>query len=157
MVCSCAGDSFALDLCTCFSEDEVTDTSESISITRVMQMAGCSEPTVLRAIRLGQIDQRTGLPRGVLSLGRASAEQWADRWRARPERTPQRNRRRRTAPPDDQHQWISTKEASLFVGRSPAWLFDRAGRGLAPHVRASNRLWCRRDQVQAMGAVREPR
>jgi hypothetical protein len=135
----------------------MVDESHWVSIATALEIAGCSEPTVLRAIRLGQVRQRTGLPRGVPSLERASVEEWAAQWQR--ERAVARSASRGlvTAPPDDGHEWLKTKDAALIVGRSPTWLVDRAKRGLAPHARRGNRLWWRRDQVEAMGAVRAPR
>jgi hypothetical protein len=133
---------------------------EWISIAAAQRLVGCSEPTVLRAIANGQLRQRTGLPRGVPSLHRESVELWAAKWRAEVKRKAERKAnpqpsRPLTAPPDDGHDWLSTKEAAPIVHRSTQWLVDRAARGLAPHERRGNRLWWRRDQVEAMGAVRD--
>jgi hypothetical protein len=131
---------------------------EWISIAAAQRVAGCSEPTVLRAIANGQLRQRTGLPRGVPSLHRESVELWAEERRVEAERKANLRRRRPlNAPPDDENDWLSTKEAASIVRRSPAWLVDRAARDLAPHERRGNRLWWRRDQVEAMGSVRAPR
>jgi hypothetical protein len=130
---------------------------EWISIAAAQRLAGCSEPTVLKAIANGHLQQRTGLPRGVPSLHRESVELWAAKWRHAAERKANRTARQPlSAPPDDGYEWLSTKEAAPLVHRSPAWLVDRAARGLAPHERRGNRLWWRRDQVEAMGAVRAP-
>ena len=130
---------------------------EWISIAAAQRIAGCSEPTVLRAIANGQLRQRTGLPRGVPSLHRESVEMWAEERRAATAaaaRAARQGREPLSAAPKDGQDWLTTKQAAPIVGRSPAWLVDRAARGLAPHVRKGNRLWWRRDQVEAMGSVR---
>ncbi len=128
---------------------------EWISIAAAQRLASCSEPTVLKAIANGQLRQRTGLPRGVPSLHRQSVELWAEKRRAEAERKSNRQPRRPlSAPPDDGHDWLTTAEAARVVRRSQTWLVDRAARELAPHVRRGNRLWWRRDQVEAMGAIR---
>jgi hypothetical protein len=135
---------------------------EWISIAAAQRLAGCSEPTVLKALANGELQQRTGLPRGVPSINRKSAESWAATWRAAADaraarRAVLQSHRPRSAPPDDGYEWLSTKEAAPIVNRSLAWLVDRAARDLVPHERRGNRLWWRRDQVEAMGSVRAPR
>ena len=91
-----------------------------VSRKEVAALAGCSTPTVDRAIAQGAISVRDRpRPTAKRSLERESAERWAAQWRAK--RAIERSRVRSEAgpssrPPDDEYVWLDTSTAALIVG-----------------------------------------
>lgn len=125
----------------------------------IAKLAGCSHPTVDRAITSGAIELRPA-PRttATRSLERVSAERWAAEWR-RKRRALERNARRRRSrvpsdPPDDGHVWLDTATAALVAGVSENWLRTLAASSKAPATRCGRKLWWRRDLIESFAAAR---
>lgn len=59
------------------------------------------------------------------------------------------------APPDDEHDWLSTEEAAAFMGISRVAVSARARRGRLPSVVASGRRWYRRDHLALVRRAEE--
>jgi hypothetical protein len=129
------------------------------SYAEIEQLAGCSNGTLDRAIRAGEVEVRAArTDRAQRSLERASAERWAVEWRserdAARKRRDARARRESEEPPDDGHVWLDTTTAALVVGVTENWLRHLASTSKAPATRRGRRWWWRRDLVESFAAAR---
>jgi predicted site-specific integrase-resolvase len=128
-----------------------------ITRRRAAEILGCSTNTVDRLIEHGALTPRTDVPRldgsldqeEVASLAARRYEEREAVTRARQERE-----RRKSAPPDDEHQWLTASQASRVLGMSPMGVYKRVHRGTIPYTDHRGRHWFRQDHMELMRNAR---
>jgi hypothetical protein len=133
-----------------------------VSAAQAARIVGCSPGAIQRAARRGEIVQRH-VARQRPSLARSSVETFGSRWTGRlAARATARNtttERPASAPPDDAHEWLSTRNAAQRLGLSTSRLNQLARLELLPVTLRGGRRWYRADHLQlivnARGAQRE--
>lgn len=112
-----------------------------ITVREAAQILGVHMSAVPKMIRRGDLtkrEQRPILDRAEVIALRESRSAAAD---ARV------TRRGTPAPPDNEHEWLSAREAGAFMGVGSAAVSIRARRGRLPSVLHDGRRWFRRDHL----------
>ncbi|GEP32732.1 hypothetical protein NSZ01_05000 [Nocardioides szechwanensis] len=141
--------------------DRVEETARWVSYVRAAAIVGCSETAILHAVRRGDIDRRQVESNAQPALSRASVDQFAEEWAVRQadmeRRRRERERRKPSGPPDEEHVWLRPTTAALVLGITASRLRQLAANDRVPFCECQGRRWYRRDHIEQVAAGRRAR
>jgi hypothetical protein len=140
------------------------DRREWVTIPQAMQMVGCNEGAIHRAIARGEVEQRT-MPKRYPSLRRSSVAQFAESYQRGhaaqqkqllAEQTARDERARLQEPPASPNGevWLDRNTAALVLGMSSSGLSSLAARDRVPATQVGKRLWFERGNIERLRAAR---
>lgn len=136
-------------------EAHMAEQARWVSYVGAAAIIGCSTTTVATLARVGRITKRDSTIPWRASLSRASVEQVAQqRARAADDLEAHRQAMSLSAPPGDDHEWISPAKAAETLGittKGVHWLITHER---VPAERRGARWWLRRDLVRLVANAR---
>lgn len=136
--------------------DRDDEQSRWVSAAEAARIVGCSQNAILRAAHRGEITQRR-VPRQRPSLARSSVEEFKALWTSRVSAragAQQPAGRPASAPLDDQHEWLSTRQAAQVLGLSASRINQLARLEMLPATTRANRRWYRADHLRLLRNAR---
>ena len=130
----------------------MTADSAWVSWQTAAAMVGCSQTTIHRHVRKGDLVRRPA-DRNTRSLERESVEAFARRWRAVAEEraawVPVQH-----GPPDDGDVWLDARTVALMLEVSTTRVDQLARADRLPYTRHGVRRWFRRCHIEQIAAAR---
>jgi hypothetical protein len=130
---------------------EDVSVADWITVREAAGILGVHMSAVPKMIRRGDLARRERRP--ILNRADVIALRDARRTGAEMRAKP----RAGAMPPDDEHEWLSARQAGSLMGVGAAAVSIRARRGRLPSVKHDGRRWFRRDHLELVKRADEVR